>query len=322
MGKRFSMKYACLWGALVCVLLFVSCSDDDNNGGNSGGEEISIPASVIDGVRVSGISSTDVEGSFSVDYNDDGTPASATVAGQTFDFEYEPVTRAAVPTGKKLVKIGARNPEEASVTSSWVATNFAFNTDGFVASYQEVINESGDGYSSKVVFFLTFDYNNKGQLQRVGITGTENGIEDGERYSEHISTELKYVYSGDALESASNTYDGETISYTYEYGTDTHANTYNVMTPQLAKGMAVYSPILYALANMGYMGNASAFLPTKCTYRSYSDYGDGDPDYDEKEEYDISYRFWDDNSFDKIRDITTTMPNGYGYTYSYTYFDK
>lgn len=312
------MKYACLWGALVCVPMFVSCSDDDDGGGSQGGAEISIPASVVDGVRVSGISSTDAESSFNAVYNDDGTPASATVAGQTFDFEYSPVTRAAVPTGKKLVKIGAHNPEGASETSSWVATNFAFNTDGFVTSYQEVINESGKDYSLKVVFLLTFDYNNKGQLQRVGITGTESGNEDGESYSEHINTELKYVYSGDALKSASNTYEDETISYTYEYET-THANTYNVMTPQLAKGMAVYSPILYALANMGYMGNASSFLPTKCTYHSYSSYDDGDTNYDDTETYNISYTFWDNN---KISSIKTDMPGGTGYTYNYTYFDK
>ena len=33
------------------------------------------------------------------------------------------------------------------------------------------------------------------------------------------------------------------------------------MTPQLAQGVSVYSPILYCLAFSGFMGNASAFLP-------------------------------------------------------------
>ena len=67
------------------------------------------------------------------------------------------------------------------------------------------------------------------------------------------------------------------------------------------------------------MGNASAFLPTKCTYRSYSDYGGEDPDYNDVEVYDITYTFWDNN---KIRTMVSTMPTGAKNEYSYTYFDK
>lgn len=319
-------KSAFLMGALACAPLFTSCSDDDE-GGNGGGVEMYIPASVVDGVRVSGVSSAaDSEHSFSIDYNDDGTPASMTVGGQTFDFEYEAATRAgaraAVPTGKKLVRIGCRqyNDTLTGDKSSWVATNFAFNTDGFVASYQEVIEEKFGSSTEKVVLHLTFDYDNKGRIQRVGIQGTDSGYDDEDgNWQEHISTSLNYVYSGDALERAYNTYDGETMSYEYEYDTDAHANTYNVMTPQLAQGVSVYSPILYCLAFSGFMGNASAFLPTKCTYRSYSDYGGEDPDYNDVEVYDITYTFWDNN---KIHTMVSTMPTGAKNEYSYTYFDK
>lgn len=316
MKKKNSLKWRYLLGVLLCAPVLAACSDDDGDGSGGGNAEISIPASIVDGMQIASVTTSDTENALSIDYNDDGTPASATVGGQVFDFEYEPVTRAAQPTGRKLVHVGARGSN-----GSWVATNFAFNTDGFLASYQEVMTESGPGYSSKYVMLYTFTYNNKGQLQRIGLTGTDSGTEDGESWSERASAEVRLIYSGDALSEVTTTRDGETLTYSYEYATNTHANTYNKMTPQLAMGMGMTSPILYALANMGYLGNASAFLPTSFERHSYSDYTDGDPNYDERESYDIVYHFYDDNSF-LIQEIECEAQSGASVSYHYTYFEK
>lgn len=85
--------------------MLAACSDDDGDGSGGGNAEISIPASIVDGMQIASVTTSDTENALSIDYNDDGTPASATVGGQVFDFEYEPVTRAAQPTGRKLVHV-------------------------------------------------------------------------------------------------------------------------------------------------------------------------------------------------------------------------
>ena len=304
--------------ALAGAPLLVSCSDDEAE--PAAAADLYVPASIVDGVMLSGIETNDPDNSFVATYDADGAPVYATVDGRTFHFEYQAGTRAAAtPTGKKLVMIAARDTLPDEYEASHVATNFAFNVDGFVASYQEITTESGPGYTMKSTAFYTFTYNNKGQIQRVGITGSYTETSDEETVSEPVRSELLFEYSGDALSRVRNTYDGETVEYLYEYATDTHANTYNKMTPQLATGMGVLSPVMKSLANMGYMGNASAFLPTKYTYHAFSDYADGDPNYEDTESFDISYRFWDNN---RVRSISSSQNGVERYRYFMLYFDK
>lgn len=309
--------------ALMCASAFSACSsDDDNDGGGSagGGSDLSIPSSVVDGVRVTGITTSDPENGFSVTYNDDGSPASATVKGTTYNYEYAgDANRATTATGRKLVRVVASG-DYGDGNSTWVASNFSFNQDGFLASYKETMSASEYGYTEKAEYVMTFSYNGKGRLQRIAISGTYSESGDGESYSEPVSESIDYTYTGDNLTKVTNTSDGETLDYLYEYGTSTHSNAYNVMTPQLAEGMAFFSPMLYQLVYMGYLGNASAFLPTKMTYHSYSSYTDGNSNYDDLYEYDITYDFWSNN---KIKSINCGQSNGYGsYTYNFLYLGE
>ena len=59
-------------------LTFCACSDDDDEAGGGSSASISIPASVVDGVRVSEMTGSSA---LNVTYNDDGTIAKAKTDG-------------------------------------------------------------------------------------------------------------------------------------------------------------------------------------------------------------------------------------------------
>lgn len=307
-------------GKYMAIAMFVmgmatSCSDDDEDGGGS--TELYVPASVVDGVRVQGISTSDYEHALSIDYNADGTPDKATVGGTEFDFEYDG-TRAALSTGRKLVRIVSHwsdDDNKESITHS--ATNFVINTDGFVTKYVETVEDNGEGYGGKAVVNVSISYNANGRISRIVLSGSETGWDEVDgNYSERIGTTINYTYNGGALEKSGFTDEGETVTYTYDYD-KAPTNTYNLVTPQLAQGMAVFSPVAYLLANLHMLGYGSSQLPTKMTYHEYSNYTDGDPDYDNTNVTDISYTLWDDNRVKEIK--TSSQQYGLMFTYSLTY---
>lgn len=313
--------------------------DEDNNTSEEDetAVELPIPASIVDGVRVQELSNDDGEAVLSISYNDDGSINNAIYDGTEYEFEYATDARATSTTGRKLKNITARSTytedhgqSHYKTTTKLTAYNFKFNTDGFLVYYKErgsisesyyEINEGSSSSYETINGTYTLAYNSAGRLEHISASGTttETITEDGETYTEEESSSgtVKYSYVGGSLEQMKIVDEDDEMSYNYEYENSLN-NTYNVVTPQLAEGMASFSPVLYILAQMGYLGNASSLLPTKLTFSSIYTDDDGDTDVD-TESYTISYNFWETNN--KIRSITTSRPgqNPFTYTYGWTY---
>lgn len=299
--------------AMTCTMS--SCSDDDKDEPqlpaeeetNLSGTAISIPASVVDGVRVK-----DNGSGLAITYNADGTIDNANLYGTTYRFEYAD-SREATPTGRKLVRITA-SYTDGDEQEKWEATNFSFNTDGFIASYLEKSEErsGSNGDYDKTVIHATCDYTAAGRIKSIGLVADFTQCEDGQTHTYHESTSVSYTYNGGDLASSSVS-DGEmTNRLTYGYDLAS-TNTYNIVTPQLAYGMANYSPIAYIFAVSGYLGNASANLPTSFT-QDYIDHED--PEDSSSESFGISYTF---DSANRIKSIICDA-DGYTYTTNMTYF--
>lgn len=316
MRTIFKETWIFFLGALLCAPVLSSCSndDDEDGGGNNGGTEIGIPSSVVDGVRVSGVTTDNSESAISIDYDSDGMVKSATVGGQKFTFEYADDTHSEAAPKRRIKRIFSKTEFDGYYVYC-EATNFKINTDGFVASYLEKITEKDDdGYSMEATMNYTFSYNSAGRIERIGVSGTWTDVEDGESDSGYGEGSVNYVYNGGALEKSGYSHDGETVVWTYEYD-HAHTNTYNIFTSELAYGISmVEEPILFALAYAGYVGNASSLLPTKAVYHAYSNYTDGTVNYDYKRIFDISYTFWDNN---RIHTITTDVYDDSGHKLYY-----
>lgn len=279
----------------VCALpSLTSCSgddDDDDDDGSGEAAELSVPASIVDGVRLSGMTGA---GDLSVVYNSDGSIDQMSYNGTDYDFEYEE-TRAATSTGRRLLAIVARYSYDGD-RESWIANSFKFNTDGFIVSYKEHVKGSySDGSREEYKNNLTLSYGSKGRLSKVNVSSSWTDVDsDGEKESGSGGGSIKYSYSGDNLTQVSVGDAEEMTTFTYEYTTT--PNTYNNMTEGLSYGMATYSPILYIFARLGFLGNASAFLPSQMVYRTES-YDEGEKDVD-TEKYSFSYELDSHNRID------------------------
>ncbi|MCM1077682.1 MAG: hypothetical protein NC411_10030 [Bacteroides sp.] len=292
-------------------MTFVACSsdDDDDNNGNTPAVDMPLPSSIVDGVRI-----TNVGDNAKINYNADGSIKDATIDGITYDFEYE-TSRAAMTTGRKLARIVSRYSDDEGYSDSWQATNFMFNTDGFIVSYLEKHEEKYDSSWEKTTFNVTVDYNLHGRITSMHVYGDYEGYDEGEgHYSDKGSGTVKYNYVGGSLESSVIEESDTKSTYEFEYYL-AHANTYNITTPQLAAGMANYSKIAYVFALTGYLGNASSLLPTKVSY-IYVD--KEEPENSSTSSYDISYKFNDKNRVTSI----LSNANGYSYTTSMTYIEQ
>ncbi len=309
MNKKF-LIYPILTVALGFSAVSCSSDDDDNDGPSSGTPvDMPIPSSVVDGVRVS-----DIQGSASISYNADGSIKDATYNGTTYKFEYEG-SRAAASTGRKLVRIVAvdNTYEDEGHYEKWEATNFKFNSDGFIVAYYETSEEGRRGHWwEKISLDISVDYNNAGRISTMSIAGTYEGYDEDEgKYKGKDKAKVKYTYSGDNLISSVVDDPEGSISYTFDYSAAPD-NAYNIVTPHLGAGMAMYSPIPYIFATAGYLGNASAQLPTKLTYK-YID--KEDPEYNETDVYNITY------SLDANNRINSISPSNSGGGYSTMYFN-
>ena len=284
-------------------LTFCACSDDDDEAGGGSSASISIPASVVDGVRESEMTGSCA---LNVTYNDDGTIAKAKTNGCDFVFEYEPATRGTVATGKAIKQIVASYTDNDNGTKySYVASGFSFNTDGFLTKFhEESVEESSygsDHFKETVKYDATMSYNAKGRLQSITVNGSWNSVEtvDGETEKESGSGKgsLKFSYKGDVLEKTSITSDGETSEFVFGYNSTSPSNYYNIVTPQMAEAMSFGSPVLRILAMTGYLGNASATLPS--TYQII--YTNDEESENEVDTYNIVYNMWDNTQ--RVKDI-------------------
>ena len=176
MKKMFGLALLAMAG-----VMFTACSDDDDNGGgnpSSGGAEFGIPASVVDGVRVSSIEG---DSPMTVTYNGDGTIAKVVCDGNEYVFEYDGVTRADQPASRKLLRIitSYTDSDEYSLESEkCIGNGFQFDKNGFLISYNEEqidsysFNSNGQSLSSteRYVYKCSLNYNAKGRLLSNSVT--------------------------------------------------------------------------------------------------------------------------------------------------------
>lgn len=310
--KRTFKFYGIMVVAVFSAMVMSACSDDsdDNELQVSASAEMMIPSSVIDGVRVNNI-----DGLVNIGYNADGTIDEATYNGVTYDFQYENNSRA-ISTGKRLVQVIARytDPDDNSY-NSWNATNFQFNSDGFVQSYLEKTisrgNYMGINCEDETTLNVSLAYNAKGRLDFVDVFGSSKGFDEEGSYNERGSFTIHYKYNGGSFEKSEFETDGTRYTCSYEYD-HPHSNYYNVVTPELAMGMAQYSPITLILAFSGYLGNSSSQLPTRFI-SSYDDFEEG---YKYDDIYELSYKFDDKNRITEIERVCDGFPVRWEFRYS------
>ncbi|MGN0233305.1 MAG: hypothetical protein ACI4B5_02655 [Bacteroidaceae bacterium] len=312
MRKMFGLALLAMAG-----VMFTACSDDDDNGGgdsSSEGAAFGIPASVVDGVRVSSIEG---DNPMTVTYNGDGTIAKVVYADEEYEFEYDEVTRADQPASRKLLRIITSytyDDEYIHESEKTIGSGFQFDKNNFLIRYtEEQISSYSCQYGSqslssteRYVYNCSLNYNAKGRLLSNSITGNwedvtiENGVKETEKGSDKVT--VKYDYSGDVLTKVGFGTGENSFSWSFGYDSTSPSNYYNIFTPNLAVGVSVFSRILYILATQGYLGNASATLPSTMTSKSIEEDNDGE-DYVEDNTYNIFYTMWDNTQ--KVRTVET-----------------
>ncbi len=239
----------------ICALNLTACDDDDENGTQGNGPApIGIPSSVVDGVRATSMSGVDVT------YNEDGTIKEAEVDGNTLVFNYASSRAIKVDPIRSLISITSSERE----SERWIASDFAFNTSGFVTAYKLKYTDTDPDFREEMNIAYTFNYNADGQMQKISMK--VDGKDDEGSYSE--SGEINYTYNNKVLEKIEAKSKNITCSQTYEY-TQAIKNTYNAMPLLLLpEALASDDCVFNVFAITGYLGNAGANLPTAMTIKN------------------------------------------------------
>lgn len=255
--------------AIYCILVMMggifcsSCekNNEPDNAGDDSATMLPIPASVVDGVRLTGMGNIG-----SVNYNPDGSISQAVLNGVRFDFEYV-ASRAAVSTGSKLQKIVVHNSREEY--DEYEAYNFSFNTDGYIAKWEEYMEYDGGDEYGKATLTYTTDYNASGHIQKLNISGSSEyyDSEDGHE-TEPIRGAVEYKYLGGKLMSSSYYIPDEGLSEFFLGYDSAPENTYNIAPYPLSEvmGHSLLSEVADLFAFLGYLGKPSSHLPTSCSY--------------------------------------------------------
>lgn len=264
----------------ICALNLTACDDDDENGTQGNGPApIGIPSSVVDGVRATSMSGVDVT------YNEDGTIKEAEVDGNTLVFNYASSRAIKVDPIRSLISITSSERE----SERWIASDFAFNTSGFVTAYKLKYTDTDPDFREEMNIAYTFNYNADGQMQKISMK--VDGKDDEGSYSE--SGEINYTYNNKVLEKIEAKSKNITCSQTYEY-TQAIKNTYNAMPLLLLpEALASDDCVFNVFAITGYLGNAGANLPTAMTIKN-TDLED--PSENSTERYNLSYTLNENNA--------------------------
>lgn len=264
----------------ICALNLTACDDDDENGMQGNGPApIGIPSSVVDGVRATSMSGVDVT------YNEDGTIKEAEVDGNTLVFNYASSRAIKVDPIRSLISITSSERE----SERWIASDFAFNTSGFVTAYKLKYTDTDPDFREEMNIAYTFNYNADGQMQKISMK--VDGKDDEGSYSE--SGEINYTYNNKVLEKIEAKSKNITCSQTYEY-TQAIKNTYNAMPLLLLpEALASDDCVFNVFAITGYLGNAGANLPTAMTIKN-TDLED--PSENSTERYNLSYTLNENNA--------------------------
>lgn len=279
----------------ICALNLTACDDDDENGTQGNGPApIGIPSSVIDGVRATSMSGVDVT------YNEDGTIKEAEVDGNTLVFNYASSRAIKVDPIRSLISITSSERE----SERWIASDFAFNTSGFVTAYKLKYTDTDPDFREEMNIAYTFNYNADGQMQKISMK--VDGKDDEGSYSE--SGEINYTYNNKVLEKIEAKSKNITCSQTYEY-TQAIKNTYNAMPLLLLpEALASDDCVFNVFAITGYLGNAGANLPTAMTIKN-TDLED--PSENSTERYNLSY------TLNENKAISSYTLSGYGETMTF-----
>lgn len=279
----------------ICALNLTACDDDDENGTQGNGPApIGIPSSVIDGVRATSMSGVDVT------YNEDGTIKEAEVDGNTLVFNYASSRAIKVDPIRSLISITSSERE----SERWIASDFAFNTSGFVTAYKLKYTDTDPDFREEMNIAYTFNYNADGQMQKISMK--VDGKDDEGSYSE--SGEINYTYNNKVLEKIEAKSKNITCSQTYEY-TQAIKNTYNAMPLLLLpEELASDDCVFNVFAITGYLGNAGANLPTAMTIKN-TDLED--PSENSTERYNLSY------TLNENKAISSYTLSGYGETMTF-----
>ena len=279
----------------ICSLNLTACDDDDENGTQGNGPApIGIPSSVIDGVRATSMSGVDVT------YNEDGTIKEAEVDGNTLVFNYASSRAIKVDPIRSLISITSSERE----SERWIASDFAFNTSGFVTAYKLKYTDTDPDFREEMNIAYTFNYNADGQMQKISMK--VDGKDDEGSYSE--SGEINYTYNNKVLEKIEAKSKNITCSQTYEY-TQAIKNTYNAMPLLLLpEALASDDCVFNVFAITGYLGNAGVNLPTAMTIKN-TDLED--PSENSTERYNLSY------TLNENKAISSYTLSGYGETMTF-----
>ena len=279
----------------ICALNLTACDDDDENGTQGNGPApIGIPSSVIDGVRATSMSGVDVT------YNEDGTIKEAEVDGNTLVFNYASSRAIKVDPIRSLISITSSERE----SERWIASDFAFNTSGFVTAYKLKYTDTDPDFREEMNIAYTFNYNADGQMQKISMK--VDGKDDEGSYSE--SGEINYTYNNKVLEKIEAKSKNIICSQTYEY-TQAIKNTYNAMPLLLLpEALASDDCVFNVFAITGYLGNAGANLPTAMTIKN-TDLED--PSENSTERYNLSY------TLNENKAISSYTLSGYGETMTF-----
>lgn len=279
----------------ICALNLTACDDDDENGMQGNGPApIGIPSSVVDGVRATSMSGVDVT------YNEDGTIKEAEVDGNTLVFNYASSRAIKVDPIRSLISITSSERE----SERWIASDFAFNTSGFVTAYKLKYTDTDPDFREEMNIAYTFNYNADGQMQKISMK--VDGKDDEGSYSE--SGEINYTYNNKVLEKIEAKSKNITCSQTYEY-TQAIKNTYNAMPLLLLpEALASDDCVFNVFAITGYLGNAGANLPTAMTIKN-TDLED--PSENSTERYNLSY------TLNENKAISSYTLSGYGETMTF-----
>lgn len=279
----------------ICALNLTACDDDDENGTQGNGPApIGIPSSVVDGVRATSMSGVDVT------YNEDGTIKEAEVDGNTLVFNYASSRAIKVDPIRSLISITSSERE----SERWIASDFAFNTSGFVTAYKLKYTDTDPDFREEMNIAYTFNYNADGQMQKISMK--TDGKDDEGSYSE--SGEINYTYNNKVLEKIEAKSKNITCSQTYEY-TQAIKNTYNAMPLLLLpEELASDDCVFNVFAITGYLGNAGANLPTAMTIKN-TDLED--PSENSTERYNLSY------TLNENKAISSYTLSGYGETMTF-----
>ncbi|MDC2283257.1 DUF4595 domain-containing protein [Bacteroides stercoris] len=279
----------------ICALNLTACDDDDENGTQGNGPApIGIPSSVVDGVRATSMSGVDVT------YNEDGTIKEAEVDGNTLVFNYASSRAIKVDPIRSLISITSSERE----SERWIASDFAFNTSGFVTAYKLKYTDTDPDFREEMNIAYTFNYNADGQMQKISMK--VDGKDDEGSYSE--SGEINYTYNNKVLEKIEAKSKNITCSQTYEY-TQAIKNTYNAMPLLLLpEALASDDCVFNVFAITGYLGNAGANLPTAMTIKN-TDLED--PSENSTERYNLSY------TLNENKAISSYTLSGYGETMTF-----